>query len=176
MFKNVVNSPEWLETDAVVDVYSLSGCISKCFTDYIDYWRHNGHWLFDSPEIMEDLSKEMNLDLSGATLFYYEMHEYEYDGNVKDWAAISTELPFETNVRVPMNKYLQGFDVVSFTFNSTPECSPLSCNALAKEIPVNRHCLFNTFDEAKQSLEKGLFKNSEPGPYRIFAIYTSVLV
>jgi hypothetical protein len=55
---------------------------------------------------------------------------------------------------------------------TSPECSPLSCNSLAAAITFNRHCLFESLDQAKQSLETGQFDNSEPGPFRIFAVYT----
>jgi hypothetical protein len=71
-----------------------------------------------------------------------------------------------------MDKSLRGFDVTTFSLNNSPECSPLSCNSLATSIPVNEHCLFNAFAEAKEALEAGLFENSEPGPYRVFAVYT----
>ena len=67
---------------------------------------------------------------------------------------------------------IEGFDVTTFSGHNEPECSPLSCNALATDISVNQHCLFNTFAEAKAAIERGFFKNSEPGPYRIFAVYT----
>ena len=36
---------------------------------------------------------------------------------------------------------------------------------------VNQHCLFNTQSEAKEALESGKFNDSEPGPFRIFAVY-----
>jgi hypothetical protein len=32
--------------------------------------------------------------------------------------------------------------------------------------------LFESFDEAKAALESGKFDNAEPGPHRIFAVYT----
>jgi hypothetical protein len=67
---------------------------------------------------------------------------------------------------------LVGYDVVSFSTGTSPECSPLSCNGLAVGIQVNRHGLLDTFAEAKSRLDQGYFKNSEPGPYRIFAVYT----
>jgi len=65
-----------------------------------------------------------------------------------------------------------GFDVVSFSQQNSPECSPLSCNALAQSTPVNRHCLLATFEDAVTALEAGRFDNSEPGPFRIFAVYS----
>jgi hypothetical protein len=40
------------------------------------------------------------------------------------------------------------------------------------EITGNPHCLFESFEHAKQALEAGAFDNAEPGPFRIFAVYT----
>jgi hypothetical protein len=172
IYKKVVARPDWLKADAVFDIYSLSNCISEDFADYINYWKHNGYWLFNSPQVIEDIAKNEGVDLSGTTLFYYEAYEYEFDEDTKEWSAFTPEPSFVTDVQVPMDKHLEGFDVTTFTAHTSPECSPLSCNSLATTIPVNEHCLFNTFAEAKEALEGGLFQNSEPGPYRIFAVYT----
>jgi hypothetical protein len=73
---------------------------------------------------------------------------------------------------VPAAKHLAGFDVVTFFTHTSPECSPLSCNALAATLAVNEHCLFPTFAQAKAALEGGAFHHSEAGPLRIFAVYT----
>src|SRR5882762_11680399 len=67
---------------------------------------------------------------------------------------------------------LEGYDVVCFTVRTSPECSPLSCNPLAETIPVNEHCLLSSLEEAVRLIERGAFNNSEPGPYRIFAVYS----
>lgn len=172
MCKRVAGRPEWLKADAVADVYSLSGCISENFADYINYWKHNGYWLFDSPGAIEAIARAGNIALSGTTLFYYEAYEYEFDEDSREWIAFAPEASFTTSVQVPAEKHLEGFDVATFRARTSPECSPLSCNALATTIPVNEHCLFRAFEQAKESLERGLFENSEPGPYRIFAVYT----
>ena len=72
----------------------------------------------------------------------------------------------------PKNSKLEGFDVVSYSVNSSPECSPLSCNSLAESIPTNGHCLINSFEDAKCLIENGRFVNSEPPPWRIVAVYS----
>ena len=172
LYKKVAARPDWLKAEGVSDIYSLSSCISEDFADYINYWKHNGYWLFNSPEVIEDIEKQENIDLSGMTLFYYEAYEYEFDEDSREWSVFTPEPSFATDVQPPKNKRLEGFDVVTFTAHTSPECSPLSCNSLATSIPVNHHCLFNTFAEAKVSLEAGRFRNSEPGPYRIVAVYT----
>jgi hypothetical protein len=172
MYKRVVVRPDWLRAEAVFDVYSLSNCISHDFADYINYWKHNGYWLFNSPEVIEEIATNEGIDLSGTTLFYYEAYEEEFDEDSNKWSAFTPESEFATDVQVPRDKHLEGFDVTTFSFHTSPECSPLSCNSLATEIPVNEHCLFNTLAEAKEALWRGFFKNSEPGPFRIFAVYT----
>jgi hypothetical protein len=172
MYKTVAVRPDWLKANTVFYVYSVSSCISNDFADYINYWRHNGYWLFNSPQVIEDIARNQTIDLSGMTLFYHEAYEYEFYENSKEWCAFAPESSFITDVQVPVGKRLEGFDVVTFSARTSPECSPLSCNLLATRIPVNEHCLFNTFEEAKEALEGGLFQESEPGPYRILAVYT----
>ena len=171
LYKTVEKNPDWIKTDSVYDIYSLSGCISKDFAEYIKYWKHNGYWLFDSPGVIEEVAKNENIDLSGCTLFYYEGYELEYDEDLKVWLPYESESSFNTTVELPLEKSPQGFDVASFSVHTSPECSPLSCNSLAVEVSVNEHCLFPTFEEAKSSLESGKFEGSEPGPYRIIAVY-----
>jgi hypothetical protein len=175
MYKRVETKPDWLAAENVFDVYSLSSCVSDDFADYIKYWKHNGYWLFNSAEIIREIAADENIDLLGTTLFYYEVYEYEFDRDSIEWLLFTPEPSFVTDdVQVPTNKQLEGFDVTTFAAYTNPECSPLSCNALAVTIPVNKHCLFNTFAEAKDALENGLFQNSEAGSLRIFAVYTIV--
>ncbi|MCW5199001.1 hypothetical protein VU06_04600 [Desulfobulbus sp. F3] len=172
MAKHVADRPDGLKADGVKDIYSISKCISDNFADYIDYWRHNGYWLFDSPEIIQKISREHFVDITNAKIFYYEVYELEYDEDEKIWMPFFPELSFETNVRPPETKTLEGYDVVAFSFGSTPGCSPLSCNYLASEIETNEHCLLPSLERAKQLLDEGRFEKSEPGPYRIFAVYS----
>jgi hypothetical protein len=90
----------------------------------------------------------------------------------EQWSPFIPELSFVTNVSIPPEKRLEGFDIVSFSAKGAPECSPLSCNSLAESIPTNAHCLLISFEEAERYLNQGAFKNSEPGPYRIFSVYS----
>ncbi|MBX9689750.1 MAG: hypothetical protein K2X27_23780 [Candidatus Obscuribacterales bacterium] len=171
MLKTVVRSPSWIGVESVVDIYSVSACVAHNFTDYIHFWKHNGYWLFDSPQIIRELAEAENIDVSEMTMFYYEAYETEYDDTSKQWLAFSPDHSFATLIVESENKRLEGYDVCTFSFRNSPECSPLSCNSLATEMPVNEHCLFKTFEDAKSALENGKFINSEPGPFRIIAVY-----
>lgn len=170
MAKRISKKPDRLQAAQVVDVYSVSACVSEEFADYIDYWKHNGYWLFDSPVVIRDLARENSIELEGKSLFYYEAHEMEFDGQA--WHAYAPEKSPPTNVSVPATKQLEGFDVVTFYAKNAPECSPLSCNGVAKELRTNAHCLLDSFDEAYAHLNTGKFNNAEPGPHRIFAVYS----
>jgi hypothetical protein len=144
--------------------------MSENFADYVEHWKHNGYWLFNSPQVIREVAKEESVQLEETSLFYYEAHEMEFDDG--RWTPWSPEPSFLTNVMPPPKKQLEGFDVVTFYAKSTPECSPLSCNGLAEELRTNTHCLFDSFGEAEAGLNNGAFKNSEPGPYRIFSVYS----
>src|SRR6185369_14526720 len=141
MAKRVSVRPEWLDASGVADVYSVSGCVSHDFADYINYWKHNGYWFFDSPEIILQLAQQNSIDLQGTRLFFYEAHELEFDGAVGQWTTFNPEPSFTTHVILPIEKTLEGYDVVAFSSSTNAGCSPLSCNSLAADVETNQHCL-----------------------------------
>jgi hypothetical protein len=97
----------------------------------------------------------------------------EFDDTEGQWRTFKPEPSFTTQVAPPIEKALKGYDVVTFSARTGAECSPLSCNALAADVETNQHCLLTSFERAQQLLEEGKFKNTEPGPYRIFAVYST---
>jgi hypothetical protein len=170
MAKRVSKKPDWLTATNVVDIYSVSSCVSEDFADYTNYWKHNSYWFFDSAEIIQKIANENSIQLGETSLFYYEMHELEFDD--EQWQEHSFETSFPTNVVVPRHKQLEGFDVVTFYARNSPECSPLSCNSMAAELSTNAHCLFASFAQAEINIKNGAFKECEPGPYRILSVYS----
>jgi hypothetical protein len=170
MAKRVRTKPDSLQAPQVFDIYSVSSCQCEDFADYIPFWKHNGYWFFDSPEIIKSVAKENSISLEGTTLFYYEEYEMEFDG--ESWHSFSPEPSFQTNVVFPPKKQLERFDVVNFTAGNSPECVGLSCSSLAGDLHTNAHCLFDSFNEAETNVRNGAFNESEPGPYRIFSVYS----
>lgn len=168
--KRSCKKPEGFGLPDVVEVYSVGCCVNDDFADYIDYWKHNGYWLFDSPEIIQEVAKENSIAIEGSLLFYYEAYEEEFTGEA--WRAFSPDPLILTNVVRPPYPRLEGFDVVTFYCGTAPECSPLSCCSMAKHLQTNSHCLFESFDEAWTNINSGKFAGGEPGPYRIFAVYS----
>ena len=132
MAKRVCEKPDWLRSTHVIDIYSISCCMSKDFADYIEYWKHNGFWFFDSPEVIKAVAQENSIGLEGTSLFYYEAHELEFDG--ESWHAFGPEPTIPTNVIVPSRKQLEGFDIATFSNRNAPEHSPLSCNRMAEDL------------------------------------------
>lgn len=114
MAKQVTTRPDWLKADRVVDVYSVSSCVSEDFAEYINYWRHNGYWLFDSPARIQEIARETSLNIINTKLYYYKVHELEYDEDAKSWKAFGPEASFEINIQQPEIKTLQGWDIVTF--------------------------------------------------------------
>jgi len=172
MAKRVSLRPEWLKAERVLDIYSVSNCISPDFADYINYWKHNGYWFFDMPQIIQQLAQEQMIDLTATSLFYYEVYGLEFKDDPGQWTPFTPEPSFTTHVIEPGAKVLEGFDVVTFSVGNSAECSPLSCNGLAAEVETNRHCLLTSLEQARDLLGRGQFENSEPGPYRIVAVYS----
>jgi hypothetical protein len=171
MAKHLAARPDWLHAERVSSIYSVSGCISKDFIDdYITLWKHNGYWLFDSPATIIEIAGEKGTDLADTVLFFYEIYQLDFDE--AEWMRFEPEPSFGTNVSVPEAKVLEGYDVVSFSCQTSPECSPLSCNHLAGDVETNSRCLLQSFEQARQLLEDGKFVHCEPGPYRIFAVYS----
>lgn len=172
MAKHIAECPEWLDHPTVCDIYAVSNCVSRNFCDYINHWKHNGFWLFDSPAIIRDIARIESLSLSETSLLYYRGHPRQFDVSIDGWVEYAPEPSFDLNVSVPLEKFLIGYDVVSYSLQTSPECSPLSCNYIATEHSVNEHCLIEKIDYAIHLLENGSFDNAEPGPYRIIAVYT----
>lgn len=173
MLKRVATAPDWMKAPQVQQVFSVSDHVSGDFADYEPLWQHNSWWFFDSPAALQRVTTEMRADIAGLTMFYYEAFEQEYDEDEKTWSSIAPtpNMP-PPNVQVPEVKRLRGFDVVTYMFSNGPDCSPLSCNSLAAEIATNSLCLLDSVERARELLEGGAFDNSEPGPFRIVAVYT----
>jgi hypothetical protein len=170
MAKRIYKRPDWLKAPKVIDIYSVSACQSENFADYIPFWKHNGFWFFDSPEIIESVARERNIPLGGTSLFYYEVYQEQFDG--ERWMPFSPEPSFTTSVTQSSERQLEGFDVTTYYAGTNPECSPLSCNGLAESVSTNEHCLLTSFGQAQEAVSRGVFNDAEPGPYRIFAVYS----
>jgi hypothetical protein len=164
------HAPDWMKAPAVRTIYSVSTCVNADLTEDIPGRKQNGYGFFNSPGEIRLIAQTEGLDLQGAQLFYYEAYEREFDG--EQWCPIKPDPDYESDVAEPRKKNLEGFDVVT-NCDGPNSHSPLSCNSLAAEVSTNQHCLFATQEEAEASLIGGQFEDAEPGPYRIYAVYST---
>lgn len=152
-------------------IHSVSGCIAPLFSgEHFTHWRHNGFWLYDDPATLDEIAAAEGIGTDGLTLFYYEVHPEEFDAAAGRWRPLPPPEP-RPRVSIPTSPRLRGYDVVGFSTGAMPECSPLTCNGLWAQVPVNPSGLFATLSEARSALEAGFFRHAEPGPYRVFAVH-----
>lgn len=181
LLKNIVPPPGWLDTALchIKDVCSVSDCVNDDVVNVQGAWLHNGFGLANSPGVLTRLAADSCTDTAGASLLYLMAYEFELesDGWTFDAAAwrLRSRIPSATiadDVCTPAahTMTLLGYDVV--VCNDYLEHSPLSCNALAKILPVNEHCLLASLDEAIAAIESGGFGGGcEEGIYTIYAVH-----
>jgi hypothetical protein len=182
LWKRVIPPPAWLASapTRVKDVCSVSVCVNDNVVDPVDSWQHNSFGFANSPHILASLARRNGADLDDATLFFYAAYEFEFhsDGWIFEaggWRPRSPDpsagVPDDVVVpRDPASLILVGYDVVVRDYGTVH--SPLSCNAIAKEIMVNEHCLFDDFDQAKEAVDAGKFGGCEQGEYTIFSVHS----
>jgi hypothetical protein len=169
MYKKIVARPEWLTCENVTKIYSVSNCTSEDFANYIPYWKHNKYWFFNDPKDIDIIIDEQKIT-DEFELLFYELYEKEFDEEEGSWQEIHGEESFGYDLKSPEQKDLLGFDIVSYSVGTSPECSPLSCNYLCKEVEVNEYCLLDDLDNAIELTESLNESKAEPGPYRIIAV------
>jgi len=168
LYKRIAE-PEGLNCRNVTKIYSVSGCISNDFANYIPYWKHNQYWFFNNPEDMDNIINEQK-STEEFELLFYELYEKEFDEEQQAWQEFMAEESFGYDVKLPLHKDFLGFDIVNYTVGTSPEHSPLSCNLLCREVDVNEYCLLDAFDHAIKLTESLNETKVEPGPYRIIAV------
>ena len=171
-YKQVLPKPDYLQNKSVVSIFSVSGCISDDFCDYVNHWKHNKYWYFDSPELMNEIIEIENISTDNLKLFFYYAYEEQYDEVSKTWSPYPFEPSFSTNIKIPSSSTFEGYDITSSSTGQFNECSPLSCNGLADEIPVNLNCLIPTLDEALELFRNNKLQGCEPGPYRVIEVHS----
>ena len=144
--KQTVAHPDWLEVSHVEQICSVSDCISSAPDGWIDRWLHNAFWAYDSPEMAWSVVPEAiraQFDLYAWHIFPVRFAHGEEQ---------PLEMPDMAVEPLPSSFVRLGFDAVSRHLDSTFECSPLSCNYMAREIAVNRYCLIESESEFELNL------------------------
>ena len=143
----------------VEEICSVSECFSKSPPDWVDCWLHNTDtWLFDSPGaawwVVPAVERQR-----------YRLYAYRLLPTLFHDSGKETELmlPEIKAVSIPAS-----FIRIGGSFG----CSPLSCNYMVEEYPVNRYCLVDDLDTARAMARHFAAGNCEPGPYCIVEVWT----
>jgi hypothetical protein len=168
----------------VTEIASVGHYTSEGPPNWIDQWRHNEMWFFDSEALARKVIAEaIQIDIEpdpqrdppwrvklsrevgrGYDFFAYKMFPCRFvQGRKEDYdlSGLNCE-------PLPADYERLGYDAVNRTGCAHLECSPLFCNGRAGDIPVNRFCLI---DEPDRALALALeFSGSngngcEPGDY-----------
>jgi hypothetical protein len=144
--KHLVTRPEWLECPSIEFIASVSECMSPAPPDRNEHWKHNDLGLYNTEALA--LSIIPGDGATQYTLFaYITLPIVFHNGQRIDWnpwANLDTTAPV---LDTAFDEHL-GYDIVGFSNGGFFECSPLSCNGVAKEIVVNRFCLVDDLERA----------------------------
>ena len=166
----------------VEEICSVSECISKSPPDWVDCWLHNTDtWLFDDPGAAWWVVPEAERER--YRLYAYRLLPTLFHDSGKETGLT---LPEIKAAPIPASFVRIGYDaVVHLTeylrqVGHAPDedstlsfgCSPLSCNYMAEEYPVNRYCLVEDLDTALAMAREFATGNCEPGPYCVVEVCT----
>ncbi|NBR85553.1 MAG: hypothetical protein EB141_08315 [Verrucomicrobia bacterium] len=173
--KLTLKRPDWLKATQVDEICSASTCMSRADWDWINDWKHNVIWLYDTPELA--LSVVPAEALPACDLYAYRLYPVRF---IK---GIRTPYSFPEVNTAPLSSHYErlGYDLFERAFESVSECapffgcSPLSCNNLAAEVPTNRYFLLDTAEEVfalAPTMEiPGKPPRGEPGLYHIVEVW-----
>jgi len=166
--KRIVPRPDWLKVSSVFDICSVSECMSSGPEDWINHWRHNDLWVYDTEEIAWSIVRDQS-KTGVYAIPAYRMVPLLFDSG----KAEVLDIPPLSVQELSADFQFLGFDVVSRSQGANFECSPLSCNGVAETEPVNAHCLV---DDEETALRLALTFSSgaigcEPGPYRVLEVW-----
>jgi hypothetical protein len=160
--KRVVARPEWLAVPRVREIWSVSACMAPAPEGWIDQWKHNDFWLFDSVDLAASVVSPEERD--AFTVVAYRIWDTMLDQGLEvpleGLAAVAGPEPSFESV---------GFDAVSREHSDFSH-SPLSCNHAASTFDTNEECLFRTAEEAISGAKAFSTGNWEPGPYCVVEV------
>ncbi len=167
------------EYAGVEEICSVSECFAKSPPGWVDKWLHNTEtWLFDTPEAAWSVvpaEEEERYRLYAyrllPTLFHESGEETVHPLPPKLPAVPIPDgfscLGYDAVVRDPGGRDSGGWPMVPSFF-----CSPLSCNGMAEESPVNRYCLVDGLDTAIPMARDFATGNyCEPGSYCVVEVW-----
>ncbi len=177
--KEKTPKPDWLDVENVDEIASMSTCIARA-PDQI--WTDNVFIMMGYYETPE-LARKSITDNASYTINAYRVSLFVADaGNFHRMTELEmigfgkSPLPgtIEQGVRpvpIPSDFEFLGYDAVSDSGGCNLGCSPLSCNHMAEEIPVNRYCLIDRLEDAIAAARRFSIEQPEPGSYYVVEVW-----
>ena len=155
--------PTFLDAPNVIEICSVSPCIAAPPDGWIEHWTHNDWFVYNSPDEARRVAKN---DLeSDFAIYAYRLLPVAFAEDME---------PLEITVSptaLPEHFEPLGFDVVSRDMTPMFECSPLSCNSMAPEAPINEYCLLSSLEEAEKFARRCAKEQPEPGTYFVVEVW-----
>lgn len=158
------------------EIASVSGCLSSYPPNWIDRWDFNRCACWNDEA--SALAAVPPASLADFRLFCYRLIPILF-GASGDAATVSLDDLFPAGLPdLPSEPALPSYRSVGYDIVEAPltlsvlgfGCSPLSCNGMAQEIPVNRFCLLDNLDTALAIAKRFGAEQPEPGPYLIIEV------
>lgn len=165
--KRIISRPEWLGAPGVLETCSASNCISEAPEDWVEHWLQNELGWFNRAS---DALTVVPADQRPAyRLFVYRI----YPAVFRNGGRLEFVLPSDVHPDpIPMTFRRLGFDSVNKSTASVLgfECSPLSCNGMAKEVSTNQSCLLDSLEAAIAAATCFSIEQPEPGDYYVIEV------
>lgn len=165
--RRIKPKPHHLFAPGVREICSVSECMSPGHDDWIKIWRHNSLGWFNT--VSDAIGVVPEAERGEYRLFAYRIHPEAFRGRER----LALTLPDDVRPEaLPAGFRSIGFDSASRSSDAgvSMECSPLSCNGMASEMPANEHCLFATFDDAVAGAVHFAVEQPEPGDYYVVEV------
>lgn len=158
---------------AAEKVCSFSNCISGRPTgwddDPFEEPSLNGAYLACS--LGDARQRTPESESSAATYFAYRAYPVVFGFDGTSLTFDQSPLFEDHGPELPDEPDLAGFTLLGFDVTEYPSgCSPLSCNGMASEQPVNRFCLLDDVGDAFRTAELFAKDKPEPGPYIVVEV------
>jgi len=156
-------APKELRAAGAVEICSVSECLAPGPEGWVEAWLHNAQGCFNSPD---DARRVIGEATGEFQVLAYRLLPVRFRKGHADPIEVSASgiTPLPPSFR-PL-----GFDVVSRSTSDGFECSPLSCNLMALEVTVNRHCLVDGLEVARELASRFSVEEPEPGSYYVIEV------
>jgi len=164
---------------AVEEVCSVSCCISTAPPDAVQHWQHNRLGFYADETLALGVIPDTE-DHAGYDLYAYAMLPLAVaaSGEMRELDHAEREALTQASGAVqplPPDYQCLGWDVVGnslgWVASQSFECSPLTCNGMARLIPTNRYGLIEDKARALAAAPAIARGPAEPGDYYVLQVW-----